>query len=188
MVGVGVVGGGEQDARVDNEHASVSAEAVGEELVGVTRTTPGGGRAQPDERERPLRRRGLGGERFCQLGDHRVDADATSLGLGLQAGERILGKVDGDGHEGTASWDEGAAANESSPVNPSVWSLVPVLVFAQCSPSRVGYSAGEGEAADSDPPLLEHDNAAFFEIVYDRGEVGEQQRRLLLGSSFGAAA
>jgi hypothetical protein len=37
VIGVGVVGGREQDARVDDEHASVSAETVGEKLVGVMR-------------------------------------------------------------------------------------------------------------------------------------------------------
>lgn len=41
----------------------------------------------------------------------------------------------------------------------------------RCSPSCECCSAGEGEAADSDPPRLEHDNAAFFEIVHDRGRL-----------------
>ena len=42
VVGVGVVGGGEQNARIDDEQASVSAEAVGEELVRITGVAPGG--------------------------------------------------------------------------------------------------------------------------------------------------
>jgi hypothetical protein len=42
VIGVGVVGGGEQNARIDDEQASVSAEAVGKELVRITGVTPGG--------------------------------------------------------------------------------------------------------------------------------------------------
>jgi hypothetical protein len=42
VVGVGVVGGGEQDARVDDEQASVSAEAVSKEFVCITGVAPGG--------------------------------------------------------------------------------------------------------------------------------------------------
>ena len=42
VVGVGVVGCSEQNARVDDEQASVSSEAVGEDLVGVACVAPRG--------------------------------------------------------------------------------------------------------------------------------------------------
>jgi hypothetical protein len=42
VAGVGVVGGGQQNARVDDEQPSVSAEAVSKELVCVTGVAPGG--------------------------------------------------------------------------------------------------------------------------------------------------
>lgn len=56
--------------------------------------------------ERVLRGHRFGGQRCSQLRDHKVDADSASLGLGLQSRERVLGKVNRDGHEpsiGTAS-------------------------------------------------------------------------------------
>jgi hypothetical protein len=41
VVGVGVISRGEQDARIDDEQASVSAEAVGKKLVGVAGVATG---------------------------------------------------------------------------------------------------------------------------------------------------
>lgn len=52
VIGVGVVGSREKDARVDDEQASVSAEAVGKKLIGFARKSAGAGRAESDERER----------------------------------------------------------------------------------------------------------------------------------------
>ena len=53
VIGVGVVGSREKDARVDDEQASVSAEAVGKKLIGVARKSAGAGRPEP-ERKRLL--------------------------------------------------------------------------------------------------------------------------------------
>lgn len=43
MIGIGVVGGREENARVDDEQALVSAEAVGQKLVGIAGEATGGG-------------------------------------------------------------------------------------------------------------------------------------------------
>lgn len=81
-IGVGVVADRQQGARVDDEHVSVAAEAVCEQVVGVARVTSGGRCAEPDERELPLLARRLGRERLGQFGDHDVDADAAPFSLG----------------------------------------------------------------------------------------------------------
>ncbi len=114
MVGIGVVGGREENARIDDEQALVSAEAVGQKLVGIAGGATGGGRAQPDEREGRSPRKEVSRQHAGQLRDDEVDADSAALRLGMQTRERVLGKIYCDGHEpsiGTDSWD-GEAASE----------------------------------------------------------------------------
>lgn len=122
VIGVGVVGSCEKDARVDDEQASVSAEAVGKKLIGFARKAAGAGRPEPNERERLLHGHGFGRQRGGQLGDHEVDADPASCRLGLQTCESVLGKINRDGHEpsiGAASWEEVTSPGVGSRVNPS---------------------------------------------------------------------
>ena len=112
MVGVGVVGRREQHARVDNEQASVSAEAVCEERVGVSRMPPRARGAQTNERQLPLLLRRLYRKPVSEFGDHHVDADAASLRLGPQTRERAFRKVDGERHAtsiGTVSCEAASA-------------------------------------------------------------------------------
>jgi hypothetical protein len=78
--------------------SSVSAEALGEKLVGITGKAAGVGRARPDERECVLPGSGLRRKRSGQFCDHRIDADASSRSLGSQMRERVLRKIDRDGH------------------------------------------------------------------------------------------
>ena len=67
-----------------------SAEALGEQLVGVTGKAAGPGRAQPYEREGVLHGQGLRRQRCGQLRNHQVDADSSSRRLSLQTRERVL--------------------------------------------------------------------------------------------------
>ena len=108
MIGIGIVGGCEENARIDDEQALVLAEAVGQKLVGIAGGASGGGRAQPDEREGRSPRKEVSRQHGGQLRDYEVDADSAALSLGTQTRERVLGKIYCDGHEpsiGTESWD-----------------------------------------------------------------------------------
>lgn len=90
------VGGREQHARVEAEQASVAAEVVREQVVGVAPAASRGRGSQADERELPFHVCGLSWERFGRLGDSHVDADATPLGLGAETRERVFGALDRD--------------------------------------------------------------------------------------------
>jgi hypothetical protein len=48
-------------------------------------------------------------------------------------------------------------------------------------------SAADGKLSDANSAGLENDNSSLDKVLFEGGEVGEQERCLLVGAAFGAA-
>jgi hypothetical protein len=99
--GVFAIGGGEEGAGVDDEHASVSPEALSEHFLGLCSGASGGGLSHRYELQAALGKppRGVVGEAGGEdLGRHLVDVLAATLGLGGEAPGDVVGEIHGHGH------------------------------------------------------------------------------------------
>jgi hypothetical protein len=99
MMRIGGVGRRQQRSAVDDQHLSVTPEALRQHLIGVDRASAIPRCAQAHEPEMPLALAdAVGRKPRHQLGDHVIQAQPTTRRLGTEPGKNLIRQLEGDWH------------------------------------------------------------------------------------------